>query len=366
MYVGGNFNKAGDVNVRNIAKWNGSQWSALGNGVNRTVRDIEVVSGNVYVGGDFDSAGTISAAKVARWKGSDWNALGAGFNLGVTDLQLAGSDLYATGGFLTSGSDTVNYIAKWDGASWSKVGKGFNNYGWDLCFYNNLLYAGGVFTEAGGNPASCVAVWDGNEWKSVGSGLNNSLGGGVVSDLEIFEGKLYAGGHFDQAGMLTVNNVAVYDSDSWKPLGRGLEGAPPICYDISIDDKGPSGYDIYFGGIFSLAGGKPSYNLARYTVSLVGVENESILAPENFYLAQNYPNPFNPATHFGFRIANFGLVTLKVFDVLGNEVSTLVNEEKPAGEYEVEFNARNLSSGVYFYQLKAGSFVQTKKMILLR
>jgi hypothetical protein len=90
------------------------------------------------------------------------------------------------------------------------------------------------------------------------------------------------------------------------------------------------------------------------------------LAPENFYLAQNYPNPFNPATHFGFRIANFGLVTLKVFDVLGNEVSTLVNEEKPAGEYEVEFNARNLSSGVYFYQLKAGSFVQTKKMILLR
>jgi hypothetical protein len=92
-----------------------------------------------------------------------------------------------------------------------------------------------------------------------------------------------------------------------------------------------------------------------------------------FSLAQNYPNPFNPITNIEFRIAGFGFVTLKVYDILGREIATLVNEEKPAGEYEVEFNAvshsgevRNLTSGIYFYKLQAGSVIETKKMILLK
>ena len=86
----------------------------------------------------------------------------------------------------------------------------------------------------------------------------------------------------------------------------------------------------------------------------------------NFELQQNYPNPFNPTTNIGFRIAGFEFVNLKVYDVLGNEVATLVNEEKSAGVYEVEFNASNLPSGVYFYRLQAGSFNQIKKMILIK
>ncbi|MEP0862683.1 MAG: T9SS type A sorting domain-containing protein, partial [Ignavibacterium sp.] len=88
----------------------------------------------------------------------------------------------------------------------------------------------------------------------------------------------------------------------------------------------------------------------------------------NFILEQNYPNPFNPSTKIKYVIPNGvrNLVTLKVYDVLGNEVATLVNEEKPAGIYEVEFNASKLSSGIYFYKLQAGSFVETKKMILLK
>jgi photosystem II stability/assembly factor-like uncharacterized protein len=93
----------------------------------------------------------------------------------------------------------------------------------------------------------------------------------------------------------------------------------------------------------------------------------------NFELQQNYPNPFNLTTNIGFRIAylpdgkvGFGFVSLKVYDVLGNEVATLVNEEKSAGEYKIEFNAYNLPSGVYFYRLQAGSFNQIKKMILIK
>ena len=85
-----------------------------------------------------------------------------------------------------------------------------------------------------------------------------------------------------------------------------------------------------------------------------------------FSLEQNYPNPFNPTTSIQYAIGSRQFVTLKVYDVLGNTVATLVNEEKPAGTYEVKFDASNLSSGIYFYKLQAGSFIKTKKMILLR
>jgi hypothetical protein len=100
------------------------------------------------------------------------------------------------------------------------------------------------------------------------------------------------------------------------------------------------------------------------------VEDEETI-PNAFSLEQNYPNPFNPSTNIGFRISDGGFVSLKVYDVLGNEVATIVNEELPAGTYEVEFNShsgevRNLTSGVYFYQLQAGDFIQTKKMVLMR
>ena len=88
--------------------------------------------------------------------------------------------------------------------------------------------------------------------------------------------------------------------------------------------------------------------------------------PVKFALEQNYPNPFNPITTIKYSIPQNSQLTLKVYDILGSEVATLVNEEKPAGVYEVEFNATKYSSGIYFYQLQAGSFVETKKMILVK
>jgi hypothetical protein len=95
-------------------------------------------------------------------------------------------------------------------------------------------------------------------------------------------------------------------------------------------------------------------------------ENKSGIIPQEFTLYQNYPNPFNPTTTFIFQIADFGLVVLKVYDVLGNEVATITNEELPAGNYKYNWDASGLSSGVYFYQLKAGSFMDTKKLILIK
>ena len=99
--------------------------------------------------------------------------------------------------------------------------------------------------------------------------------------------------------------------------------------------------------------------------TIVGVQEEEIL-PTEYSLIQNYPNPFNPSTKIKYSIPQTSQVQIKVFDVLGNEIETLVNEEKPAGTYELNWNAASLPSGVYFYQLRAGSFVKTKKMVLMK
>jgi len=83
-------------------------------------------------------------------------------------------------------------------------------------------------------------------------------------------------------------------------------------------------------------------------------------------LSNNYPNPFNPSTKINYQIPELSFVTLRVYDVLGNEIAALVKGEKPAGSYEVEFNASSIPSGIYFYKLQAGSFVETKKMVLMK
>jgi photosystem II stability/assembly factor-like uncharacterized protein len=83
-------------------------------------------------------------------------------------------------------------------------------------------------------------------------------------------------------------------------------------------------------------------------------------------LEQNYPNPFNPVTNIGFTISDFGFVSLKIYDILGNEIATLINEEKQPGTYEVEFDANDLTSGIYFYQLKSGNYLETRKMVMLK
>jgi hypothetical protein len=102
-----------------------------------------------------------------------------------------------------------------------------------------------------------------------------------------------------------------------------------------------------------------------YTSLLTGIKTEN-LNPVSYSLSQNYPNPFNPSTTIKFTIQKPGLVTLKIFNLLGQEVATLVNEQMKPGSYSYNFNASRLSSGVYFYNINAGSFIQTKKMLLLK
>ncbi|MGQ9644553.1 MAG: T9SS type A sorting domain-containing protein, partial [Ignavibacterium sp.] len=151
-------------------------------------------------------------------------------------------------------------------------------------------------------------------------------------------------------------------------------------YDINASSIASGMYVNKSGSLYASGIGKnPNGNLDFMTVkfsSLTAVEETDISSPNTFHLYQNYPNPFNPYTKIRYSIPDViaspngtkqsANVTLKVYDVLGNEVATLVDEFKSAGNYEVKFDATNLSSGTYFYRITAGEFSETKKLILIK
>ncbi|HKB86521.1 MAG TPA: T9SS type A sorting domain-containing protein [Ignavibacteriaceae bacterium] len=120
----------------------------------------------------------------------------------------------------------------------------------------------------------------------------------------------------------------------------------------------------------NLNAGTYSYRLKQIdnngTFKYLNLSESFDIQPEDYSLSQNYPNPFNPSTMIKYSIPEKSHITIKIYNVLGSEVAVLVNEEKPAGSYEVNFNAADLSSGVYYYTISAGNFNETRKMILLK
>ncbi len=108
-----------------------------------------------------------------------------------------------------------------------------------------------------------------------------------------------------------------------------------------------------------------SLDLVSSTAQVIGIRNENITA-NTYKLNQNYPNPFNPSTSIEYAVAGKGFVSLKVFDLLGKEVATLVNEVKDAGTYSLNFNAAKLTSGVYFYRIQTDKFTDMKSMVLVK
>jgi photosystem II stability/assembly factor-like uncharacterized protein len=151
--------------------------------------------------------------------------------------------------------------------------------------------------------------------------------------------------NFLYTNSIDVGNVSTYELQNL--LFNVQYNISVTCYDID-------GNESWFSDTVSIKITEPS-----------NVELNEIKAL-TFKLFQNYPNPFNPNAKIKFTISDFGLTILKVYDLLGREIATLVNEEKPAGEYEVEFDAEGLPSGIYLYQLRAGNYTETKKMLLLK
>jgi len=179
LYVGGDFTVAGNVVVNRIARWNGTTWSPLGNGLGGWVHALSVYNGELIAGGEFTTAGGVSATYIARWNGASWAPLGtgSGMNDQVSALTVYNGELIAGGEFTTAGGVSADHNARWNGTSWAPLGTGMSG-GRDpfmhaLTVYNGELIAGGWFTTAGGVSVKRIVKWDGTNWCSAHRNLRD-------------------------------------------------------------------------------------------------------------------------------------------------------------------------------------------------
>ncbi len=291
VYVGGDLTDVANLSAADyVAKWDGSNWSALGddgNGhgsLNNTVYALALSGSTLYVGGSFTGAtdGSITpvagTAYVARWNGTHWSGLGGdgagGSSLtgSVTSLAVNGSTIYA-GGYFTDVNNggsvltAADYVARWDGANWSSLssnGAGQGSIGsnpYALALIGNTLYVGGAFTNVNDNgvvlnAADYIAQWDGTHWSALGSdgAGNGSISGGFVWALAVSGSTLYIGGLFldvsDGGNVLgAADYLARWDGAHWSAIGSNGAGNGAlnnVVYAIWVN-----GTDIYAGGSFT-------------------------------------------------------------------------------------------------------------------
>ncbi len=317
IYVGGFFtdvNNNGSVLAAAdyIAKWDGSNWSALGNNgagggsLNSYVKVLAVSGSTVYAGGaffDVNNNGVILTAAdfVARWNGTNWSALGSnGAGEGsvgymVVTLALSGSTLYVGGTFTDVNNNGVvlpaaDYIARWDGTNWSALGSnGAGNGALSgavsaVWVTGTDVYAGGVFTNVNNNgtplpTADYVAKWDGVAWSALGSdgsgnGSFSGKGGGAVNAFAQLGGTILTGGDFldpkDAGSVLPgADHIAGWDGSHWSALGNISNGSLASGYGSNtIDAILVNGTDVYVGGSF------------------VNISNNGVNIPEADYVAK--------------------------------------------------------------------------------
>ena len=211
-----------------------------------------------------------------------------------------------------------------------------------------------IKTDANGDTL-WTKTYDRDERTDVGRSIQLTLDGGyiIAGYTHIFAT------NYD---VYLIKTDAIGDTTWTMNLGRD---DPFYPYDEgwSVQQTSDGGYII--SGLSW--GNKRDVYLIRLAPKPTQIETEvDGQLPQSFALYQNYPNPFNPTTTIKYQLPELSYVTIKIYDILGREVATVINEEKPGGSYEVAFDATTLSSGIYFYRLQTGSFVETKKMVLLR
>lgn len=357
----------------------------------------EVWGDSIYFfGGSNNYSGTELYKRIYKYNGTSWSYYDTipfdhvwGF-----ESTIKGDSVFLFGGW-PNGARKL-YVYRLSNKSWTQLADGplaFSNYGHTMEFLNGYVYAFFNGSAARYDPST-------NSWVNLTSTSNSAS----FSSSTVYNNEIYIAGwtsslffkynptsnswiqladlpEFLSGGSLRAidNNIYLVGGSSGFSNGTSIK---VYKYDIvtnqwslyghTISSKRAYMEDILYQNKFYILGGMNENFQTVSTVEFVmnqttDVQDNNIL-PSEFYLEQNYPNPFNPSTKIKYVIPNGvrNLVTLKVYDVLGKEVSTLVNEEKPAGVYEVEFNAEKLSSGIYFYKLNAGSFSETKKMILIK
>lgn len=226
LIVGGDFTQAGSVGTQRVATWNGTKWTPFGTGLSGgtqpSVRALASMdNGDVVAGGQFTMAGGAPASNIARWDGSSWTALSSATAGRInTLLSVAGGDLIAGGAFTAIGGVTAPWLARWDGLTWLPVGEGAWGSGVNgevhaMCVLpNGDLCVAGAFLSAGGAQANRIATWNGSAWSLLGTGLS----GPAFSLAVAPSGNLVVGGNFAQAGGTSALDIAQWDGSAWQAM----------------------------------------------------------------------------------------------------------------------------------------------------
>lgn len=266
LYIGGSFTAIGDVKARNIAKWDGNNWSPLGEGVRSgfgdNVATLAVIGTDLYVGGRIAFAGNKRVKSIARWDGTEWFPVGEGFNDDVVTLQVYNNTLYAGGGFTKSGENTINHVARWNGTNWTALGSGIEevlfSYVGSMTIFDNKLIVAGSFLKAGGISTNNIAAWNGTNWANLGDGITDEITG--VADLAVFQNELYVGGIFSSAGGVSANSIAKWNGVTWSSVGSGLTSE----FVSSVNALFVFKDNLYAGGTFTHAGNLEVNNIAKW------------------------------------------------------------------------------------------------------
>ena len=265
---------------------------------------------------------------------SSWTPVNYGFpfgdNISVYSLISIGNDIF-------TGSDRG--VFKLVDTMWVEKNSGLTDpYVSSLVSSNNYLFAGGGISSSG----VYISSDNGENWSIAPSSP-------AATTILTIGPNIFAG-TFGDGVWLSTN----YGS-TWNQINDGFAGS--AYYVLSL---AANGQDIFAGTNAASVWKRPLSQI------ITDVNDLSTNQPTKYSLEQNYPNPFNPTTKINYSIPHSEFVSLKVFNVLGEEVADLVNEDKPAGSYSASFDASKLSSGIYFYKITTGSFSESKKMILIK
>jgi trimeric autotransporter adhesin len=268
LFVGGKFERANRKLANNIAVWDGTAWSTVGKGVDGEVKDICAVGKDIYVCGDFSYVNKgkndegIEAYQIAKWNGTTWSALAPKtVDRQIYALATDGKDLYIGGNFKKINDETeTNAIAKWNGKKFVAMGGAFDRYIWSMVFVGSKLYVGGYFAEFGDDSFNNVAVYNAGKWSEAGSGGLSSTVKRLITD-----GKdVYAAGEFTLGGSC----VAKFDGAKWSPVGKVEGGAEWIHL---------AGGKLYIAGeSLSKVNGKNTHNVAILEGDKVSILDELI------------------------------------------------------------------------------------------
>jgi len=303
LYIAGAFVSAGGVGANRIARWDGTTFHPLGLGLDDWAGALAVFDDDgagprptaLYVGGDFEHAGTVSALGIARWNGSNFEALGSGVD-GPVAAMVAFDGALAVGGFFTlAGGATVNHVARWSGTAWSSYGSGFDGPVHALARFDpdgtgplpESLIAGGAFRKAGSTTVNGIARWSGSAWVALTTGIEAPRAYPSIRSLLVVneEGhpKLYAAGLAQSAGTASAPvgsvpeapggqpllAVAAWNGSTWTTLGMGVEcSANESGRALAVfDDDGDGQASLVVGGHFTTAGAGSAAGVARWTGS---------------------------------------------------------------------------------------------------